>query len=80
MLLWTLVAAALKTGHRALAERAYTLAVKRLPGDNWPEYYDGKGGRLIGRRANLRQTWSAAGLILADKLLEDPALLSLLPE
>lgn len=80
VLLWTLVAASLKTGHRSLAERAFALAAKRLPRDHWPEYYDGKGGRLIGRRANLGQTWSAAALILAHKLLEDPALLSLLPE
>lgn len=80
VLLWTLVAAALKTGHRALAERAFALAAKRLPHDQWPEYYDGRGGRLIGRRANLRQTWSAAALILAHKLQEDPALLALLPE
>lgn len=80
VLLWTLVAAALKSGERALAERAFALAAKRLPGDQWPEYYDGKRGRLIGRRANLRQTWSAAALILAHKLLEDPALLALLPE
>jgi hypothetical protein len=80
VLLWSLVAAALKSGRRALAERAFALAVERLPRDRWPEYYDGKGGRLVGRHANLNQTWSAAALILAHKLLEDPALLSLLPE
>ncbi len=80
VLLWPLVAAALKSGHRALAERAFALAVERLPQDRWPEYYDGKGGRLIGRHANLQQTWSAAALILAHKLLEDPSLLSLLAE
>jgi len=80
VLLWPLVAAALKSGHRALAERAFAQAVERLPRDRWPEYCDGKGGRLVGRHANLNQTWSAAALILAHKLLEDPALLSLLPE
>jgi glycogen debranching enzyme len=80
VLLWPLVAAALKSGHRALAERAFAQAVKRLPRDRWPEYYDGKGGRLVGRHANLNQTWSAAALILAHKLLGDPALLSLLLE
>jgi hypothetical protein len=80
VLLWPLVAAALKSGHRPLAERALALAARRLPRDRWPEYYDGKGGRLIGRHANLQQTWSAAALILSHKLLEDPSLLSLLPE
>ncbi|WP_338115539.1 glycoside hydrolase 100 family protein [Thiococcus pfennigii] len=80
VLLWPLVAAALKSGRRPLAERAFEVAAERLPQDRWPEYYDGKGGRLIGRHANLCQTWSAAGLILAHKLLEDPSLLSLLPE
>jgi hypothetical protein len=63
-----------------LAERALALAARRLPRDQSPEYYDGKGGRLIGRHANLRQTWSAAALILSHRLLEDPSLLSLLPE
>jgi hypothetical protein len=79
-LLWCLVAAALKTGRRKLAERAFALAAGRLPRDNWPEYYDGRSGRLIGRRANRWQTWSAAALILSHKLLENPSLLSLLPE
>lgn len=78
VLLWPLVAAALNSGHRALAERAFALAAKCLPRDGWPEYYDGRRGRLIGRRANLWQTWSAAALILSHKLLEDPSLLSLL--
>jgi glycogen debranching enzyme len=80
VLLWVLVAAALKCGRRPLAEKALQQAMQRLPGDGWPEYYDGQNGRLIGRHANLQQTWSAAGFILADKLLEDPGLLSLLPE
>jgi glycogen debranching enzyme len=80
VLLWCLVAAALKTGHRKLAERAFALALRRLPRDQWPEYYDGRGGRLIGRRANRWQTWSAAALILSHKLLEDPSLVSLLSQ
>jgi glycogen debranching enzyme len=80
VLLWPLVAAALSRGRRDLAERAFALAAERLPRDDWPEYYDGTSGRLLGRYANLQQTWSAAALILADKLLEDPGLLALLPE
>ncbi|GMR07051.1 MAG: glycoside hydrolase 100 family protein [Gammaproteobacteria bacterium] len=78
-LLWIFVAAALKTGRGDLAERAYQCAYERLCTDTWPEYYDGRDGRLIGRRSNVNQTWTAASLILSHKLLEDPDLLSLLP-
>ncbi|MBW6456630.1 MAG: glycoside hydrolase 100 family protein, partial [Trueperaceae bacterium] len=38
----------------------------------WPEYYDGPYGGLIGRRARLRQTWSAAAALAATALLRDP--------
>lgn len=79
-LLWPFVAAALKTGRGDLGERAFEICMNRLPGDKWPEYYDGRAGRLVGRRANINQTWSAAALILSEKLLENPSLLNLLPE
>lgn len=78
-LLWTFVAAALKTGRGDLAERAFEVAANRIDLDNWPEYYDGRRGRLIGRRSNSNQVWSATALILAHKLLENPELLNLLP-
>lgn len=71
-LLWPFVAAVLSSGRGDLAERALDLAARRLPGEGWPEYYDGRSGRLIGRRANYNQTWSAAAVILAHKFLEDP--------
>ncbi len=72
-LLWPFVAACLQHGRRDLAERAYALAEARLPRDQWPEYYDGRYGRLIGRRANHDQIWSATSLILARMILDDPA-------
>lgn len=78
-LLWTFVAAAMKTGRGDLAERAYNVAANRLLDDGWPEYYDGRAGRLIGRRSNFNQVWSATSLILAHKMLDDPELLNLLP-
>ncbi|MGD8783185.1 MAG: glycoside hydrolase 100 family protein, partial [Thioalkalispiraceae bacterium] len=78
-LLWTFVAASLKSGRGDLAERAFETALSRLAHDNWPEYYDGRAGKLIGRRSNFKQVWSATSLILSHKLLENPALLSLLP-
>ena len=79
VLLWPFVAAALKAERRDLAERAFETAAGKLACHQWPEYYDGQSGRLIGRRANLNQTWSAAALIFAHQLLEKPSLLSLFP-
>lgn len=77
-LLWALVAAALATGRDALARRAAEVAGPRLMRDGWPEYYDGRNGRLIGRRANFHQAWSATGFILAAKFLDDPSAPALL--
>ncbi|WP_303902013.1 glycoside hydrolase 100 family protein [Thiohalomonas denitrificans] len=68
-LLWTFVGAAVKAGRPDLAERAYAQAAERLPVDLWAEYYDGRHGRLVGRRSNYFQTWSATSLILAEKFL-----------
>ena len=78
-LLWPFVAAALKTGRGDLAERAYNTAASRLADNDWPEYYDGRAGKLIGRRSNFKQVWTAASLILSHKLLENPDMLHLLP-
>jgi len=72
VLLWPLVAAALRADRRELAERAYGLAESRCPADDWPEYYDGRRGRLLGRFANLEQVWTAAGLLVARQLLDRP--------
>lgn len=79
VLLWSFVAAALKTGRADLAERAYDSTYRILAQDNWPEYYDGRTGRLIGRRANLCQVWSATSLILSHKLIENPELITIYP-
>ena len=75
-LLWAFVGAALTAGRGDLAERAHAVAERRLPGNRWPEYYDGRNGRLIGRRANFHQIWSAAALIVSRHLLDDPACLA----
>ncbi|MGD8356893.1 MAG: glycoside hydrolase 100 family protein [Lysobacterales bacterium] len=79
VLLWPFVAAALKAQRRDLAEKACDIAASKLREHQWPEYYDGRSGRLIGQRANLNQTWSAAGFVLAHKLLENPDLLAMFP-
>jgi hypothetical protein len=72
VLLWLLVAAAQKTGRTEIAERAIELAEKRLYEDQWPEYYDGKNGRLVGKQARKYQTWTMAGFLVAKDLMANP--------
>lgn len=71
-LIWAFTGAAIRSGRHDLASRALAMASAKLPQDNWPEYYDGRRGTLIGRRANLNQVWSATGLILAHHMLNNP--------
>lgn len=78
ILLWMLAAAAVKTNRIDIAHQAIAIAEKRLSKDNWPEYYDGKNGRLIGKEARKYQTWSIAGCIVAKKLIANPAYLELI--
>lgn len=70
-LLWVFVAAAIRADREDLAWPAFDLTAERLYIDNWPEYYDGKKGSLIGRRANMFQTWSATSLLIAHNLMEN---------
>ncbi|MDY7016116.1 MAG: glycoside hydrolase 100 family protein, partial [Cyanobacteriota bacterium] len=77
VLLWLFVAAAQRTGREKLGQRAIAIAQKRLAEDEWPEYYDGKNGRLIGKSARKYQTWTIAGFLLAQLLLESPQYLDL---
>ncbi|RWW29680.1 hypothetical protein BHE74_00020731 [Ensete ventricosum] len=73
VLLWLLTAACIKTGRPQIARRAIELAESRLLKDGWPEYYDGKLGRYIGKQARKFQTWSIAGYLVAKMMLEDPS-------
>lgn len=77
VLIWAFVAAAMKTGRGDLAQLALDVADHGLPQANFPEYYDGRAGNLIGRRAHLRQIWSAASYILGHKIVEDDKLLDM---
>ncbi|MDJ0618751.1 MAG: glycoside hydrolase 100 family protein [Calothrix sp. MO_192.B10] len=76
-LLWLLAAGAQKTGRVDLAERALELAIERLHKHQWPEYYDGRDGRLIGKEARKFQTWTIAGVLVAHELLNNPQHLGL---
>ncbi|KAK6143423.1 hypothetical protein DH2020_023771 [Rehmannia glutinosa] len=78
VLLWLLTAACIKTGRPQIARRAIELAETRLSKDGWPEYYDGKLGRYIGKQARKNQTWSVAGYLVAKMLLEDPSHLGMI--
>jgi len=73
-LLWTMATAAIKSDYSEMARQALTIAEQRIEKDCWPEYYDGKTNRLIGKEARLYQTWTFAGYIAAYKLLEEPDL------
>lgn len=78
VLLWLLAAACQKTNRLDLASQAIELAEKRLSEDSWPEYYDGKNGRLIGKDARKYQTWTVAGFLVAKALMVNPKHLDLL--
>lgn len=78
VLLWMLTAACIKTGRPQIARKAIELAESRLLKDSWPEYYDGKLGRYIGKQARKYQTWSIAGYLVAKMMLEDPSHLGMI--
>jgi len=78
VLLWLLTAACIKTGRPQMAKRAIELAESRLLKDGWPEYYDGKLGRFVGKQARKFQTWSIAGYLVARMMLEDPSTLMMI--
>ncbi|WP_414528538.1 glycoside hydrolase 100 family protein [Nodularia chucula] len=78
VLLWLFVAAAQKVGRPELAQKAIAVVESRLIADKYPEYYDGKNGRLIGREARLYQTWSIAGLLTAKQFMANPEYIELI--
>ncbi|KAK3418738.1 alkaline/neutral invertase A, mitochondrial [Eucalyptus grandis] len=71
-LLWQFTLACIKMGRPELAEKAVALAEKRLSEDRWPEYYDTRTGRFIGKQSRLFQTWTIAGFLTSKMLLENP--------
>ncbi|CAN1801388.1 Alkaline/neutral invertase E, chloroplastic [Linum perenne] len=71
-LLWQLTVACIKMNRPEIAQRAVELVEKRISRDNWPEYYDTKRGRFIGKQSRLFQTWSIAGYLVSKLLLDNP--------
>lgn len=70
--------ACIKMGRPELARRAVAVAERRLSGDQWPEYYDTRTGRFIGKQSRLFQTWTIAGFLTSKMLLERPEMASIL--
>ncbi|XP_078160109.1 neutral/alkaline invertase 1, mitochondrial-like [Carex rostrata] len=77
-LLWQFTLACIKMGRQDLAHRALEVAEKRLSNDKWPEYYDTRTGRFIGKQSHLYQTWTIAGFLVSKMLLQNPELASIL--
>ncbi len=73
VLLWLFTAVCIKTGRPQMAKRAIELAEQRLSKDGWPEYYDGKTGRYVGKLGRKYQTWSTSGYLVAKLMIEKPS-------
>ncbi|MBW4694465.1 MAG: glycoside hydrolase 100 family protein [Lyngbya sp. HA4199-MV5] len=78
VLLWMLAAAAKKMNRGELAHHAIAVAERRLVPDQWPEYYDGPDGRLIGKESRKYQTWTITGYLLAKEIIANPDHLKLM--
>ncbi|KAK1422935.1 hypothetical protein QVD17_18225 [Tagetes erecta] len=77
-LLWQFTLACIKMGRIELARKAVDIAENRLYADHWPEYYDTRSGKFIGKQSRLYQTWTIAGLLTSKMLLANPEKASLL--
>ncbi|KAM5560975.1 alkaline/neutral invertase A, mitochondrial-like [Rosa sericea] len=77
-LLWQFTLACIKMGRTELAEKAVALAEKSLRADRWPEYYDTRTGKFIGKQSRLYQTWTIAGYLTTKMLVENPEKAALL--
>ncbi|KAK2640190.1 hypothetical protein Ddye_027985 [Dipteronia dyeriana] len=77
-LLWQFTLACIKMGRLELAQKAVALAEKRLAVDRWPEYYDTRTGKFIGKQSRLFQTWTIAGFLASKMIVEKPEMASLL--
>ncbi|KAI4374061.1 hypothetical protein MLD38_012104 [Melastoma candidum] len=77
-LLWQFTLACIKMGRPDLAQKAVADAEKRLSTDRWPEYYDTRNGKFIGKQSRLFQTWTIAGFLTSKMLVKNPEMASFL--
>jgi glycogen debranching enzyme len=75
--IWLLAASAAVEGTPILTSEDLETFAKRLSNDKWPEYYDGKEGRMIGKEARELQLWTIAGYIIAHHILDEPEKVSI---
>ncbi|WP_353259361.1 glycoside hydrolase 100 family protein [Prochlorothrix hollandica] len=75
VLMWLLVASAQLHQRSGIGQWALETAAQRLGKDEWPEYYDGKNGRLIGKEARKFQGWTLSGFLLALEYQDRPEIL-----
>ncbi|XP_043807419.1 probable alkaline/neutral invertase A, chloroplastic [Manihot esculenta] len=59
-----------KNGRPELEQRPVYLAVKTLSLDQWPENYDTRSGRFIGKQSRLFRTRTTAGFLTSKMLLK----------
>jgi hypothetical protein len=79
---WFLVAAILRhqqcyaqseaetAANNSMLEDSYQLLLRRLPQQNWSEYFDGPTGVWVGQQARFYQTWTIVGMLLVHHLLK----------
>lgn len=60
-----------------MAKRAIEQVEWWMLKDNWPEYYDGKVGRYVGKEARKLVPRTVAGYLVAKLMMENPATLHL---
>jgi hypothetical protein len=77
IVIWLLAASAAVEGTPILTSEDLETFAKRLSNDKWPEYYDGKEGRMIGKEARELQLWTIAGYIIAHHILDEPEKVSI---
>lgn len=73
-----LTLASIKMNRPEIAENAVRTAERRISKDKWPEYYDTKSARFIGKQSRLFQTWSIAGYLVSKLLLAQPNMAKIL--
>ncbi|EFJ20238.1 hypothetical protein SELMODRAFT_443960 [Selaginella moellendorffii] len=71
-LIWQFTLACIKMGRSEVAYEALEIMERRISRDRWPEYYDSRTGKFIGKQSRLFQTWSIAGYLVAKQLLANP--------
>ena len=71
-LLWLVAAVTAKTGTTLLTRQDVLSYAATLQAVDWPEYFDGRDGVLVGKEARKFQVWTIAGILAAHELMKNP--------